>query len=57
MMYFLWFGLGWISALLVVCMAAGLFTPLPRRLGFDVDAEGRRLHDQLAGRLKGRGHV
>lgn len=48
----LWFGLGWFSALLVICVGCGLWTPLPRRAGFDIlsDAEGKRLHDHLAGR-------
>ena len=53
MINFLWFALGWVSALLIVCTAAGL-PSLPRRNGFDVSAEGSRLHRNLTGRPSGR---
>lgn len=49
MINFLWFALGWVSALLIVCTAAGL-PARPHRTGFDVSTEGRRLHKRLTGR-------
>lgn len=47
---FLFFALGWVSALLVVCTGAAIFVDeRPRRSGFEV-YNGRRLHNRLVGK-------